>query len=69
MHIPFMLEAAPELLCDLAEAIASRRMNPSGIVEEWPVSRATFHQLSEKLGRSPENNPFTVWAKWLLRDR
>jgi hypothetical protein len=49
MHIPFVLESVPESLCDLAEAIASRRMNHLGIVEEWPVSRATFRQLSEKL--------------------
>jgi WD40 repeat protein len=68
-NIPFLLNNAPELLCDLAEAVAARRMRPSGIVEELPVSRDTFRQLSEKLRMAPDNNPFTEWATWLLRDR
>ena len=57
------------MMCDLAEAIASRKVTVDERVEVWPASKETFRDLAERVRREQGDDPFLEWARWLLTER
>ena len=68
-QIPFKIEQASPLMCDVAEAIASRRLTPEGSMEIWPASKETFRDLAKAALDSNVDSPFIQWVRWLLLER
>lgn len=67
--IPFKLKGATPFMCDLAEAISSRKVTNAGSIELVPVSKDTFRSLARQVAAEKGDDPFLQWAKWLLLER
>lgn len=68
-RIPFKLQGSVPLMCDLAEAIASRKVGVEGRIELWPASKESFRELGRRAQSTQGNDPFLEWVRWLLLER
>jgi len=68
-RLPFRVQKALPLECDLAEAIASRKVTADGSVQLWAASRQTFRLLAERACQAQGEDPFAEWVRWLLIER
>ena len=56
-------------MCDIAEAVASRKAKANGDIEAWATSKETFRALARRVREEKGDDPFLKWARWLLLER
>jgi len=68
-RLSFTVQKALPLECDLAEAIASRKVTADGSVQLWPASSQTFRSISVQAQQAQDKDAFADWVRWLLIER